>query len=405
MPEQEAKVPEQEVKVPEQEAKVPEQEAKVSEPETAVPSLLGLAYLDSPTTSMASPTPSLPASPPPSLPQVDGLQEEPSEDEEEEEHHLPGDLSEEPSDSEVEAAVVSDEDVDMVGSEASEHEAEAGASGQEAGPVEVSGDGYKSDFDEDVEEDSKDVRRAEESDSNGDSDTEGMSEGSKQDAEGVAAALALFEDEVKAGESDSEIEEVVAEVKQAEEEMSQDEGDLDDEEDEDKVEDEEESDEDDSVHPQPVRQPCILVFDSLGGKKDRQARLCQTLRDFLTMEWKEKYPDKPPRIFTPANMPGSAPKVQQQPNLTDCGLYLCQNTETFFKNPIRDFTLPITTLKRSWFAESEVRGKRETVAALIRKLATEQNQVISLQQSSCSSVSLLNLPNTLLDFLRFPSCQ
>ena len=76
----------------------------------------------------------------------------------------------------------------------------------------------------------------------------------------------------------------------------------------------------------PVKQPSILVFDSLGGKegptgKERilndlhcsrvhiQARLCQTLRDFLTAEWREKNGEKPPRVFTHSNMPGSAPKV------------------------------------------------------------------------------------------------
>ena len=30
--------------------------------------------------------------------------------------------------------------------------------------------------------------------------------------------------------------------------------------------------EDDEPEEEPVKQPCILVFDSLGGKRDRQAR-------------------------------------------------------------------------------------------------------------------------------------
>ena len=180
-------------------------------------------------------------------------------------------------------------------------------------------------------------------------------------------------------ESDSEIEAIEPEVHKASRSEMSEEGEEEDEEEDyegegEEEEDEEEEEEEEEGPPKPVRQPCILVFDSLGGKKDRQARLCQTLRDFLTMEWKEKHPDKPPRTFTPANMPGSAPKVQQQPNLTDCGLYLCQNTETFFKNPIKDFTLPITSISKRWFPESEVRAKRENVAKLVRQLATEQNQ-------------------------------
>ena len=38
--------------------------------------------------------------------------------------------------------------------------------------------------------------------------------------------------------------------------------------------------------PPAVRRPCILIFDSLkGGSK---ARTCQTLRDYLSCEWKAK---------------------------------------------------------------------------------------------------------------------
>ena len=132
-------------------------------------------------------------------------------------------------------------------------------------------------------------------------------------------------------ESDSEIEAIEPEADGnfKNESMMSEEGEEEEEEEEDYEEEGEEEEEDeeeeDEGPPKPVKQPCILVFDSLGGKKDRQvrnqfchqtlcfqhkARLCQTLRDFLTMEWKEKHPDKPPRVFTSSNMPGSAPKVQ-----------------------------------------------------------------------------------------------
>lgn len=47
-------------------------------------------------------------------------------------------------------------------------------------------------------------------------------------------------------------------------------------------------------------------------------------------------------------------QVQQQPNFSDCGIYLLQYVESFFKSPILDYTLPITSLK-SWFPEEEVR--------------------------------------------------
>ena len=66
-------------------------------------------------------------------------------------------------------------------------------------------------------------------------------------------------------------------------------------------------------------------------------------------------------------------RIPQQPNMTDCGLFLCHNVETFFKKPVADFTMPITSLSR-WFPDSETRMKRAGVAELVRTLATQQNQ-------------------------------
>ena len=101
--------------------------------------------------------------------------------------------------------------------------------------------------------------------------------------------------------------------------------------------------------------------------------MCQTLRDYLACEWRERMQDQEgPREFTKLNMPGCSPKVQQQPNFSDCGIYLLQYVESFFKTPIHDYTLPITSLK-TWFPEDEVRNKRAKIASLIRQLATSQN--------------------------------
>jgi len=81
---------------------------------------------------------------------------------------------------------------------------------------------------------------------------------------------------------------------------------------------------------------------------------------------------KEPRIFDSKSMPGNSPKVQQQPNFSDCGIYLLQYVESFFKSPITDYGLPIRTL-RNWFPEEEVRNKRAQIAELIRQLAASQN--------------------------------
>ena len=121
-----------------------------------------------------------------------------------------------------------------------------------------------------------------------------------------------------------------------------------------------------------IRQPCILTFDSLAGGS--KARTHQTLREYLTCEWKTKMvkEGKEERVFTRDNMPGGSPKVQQQPNFSDCGIYLLQYVESFFKDPISDYSLPIKSLTE-WFTKDEVENKRNNIATLIRDLAASQN--------------------------------
>jgi len=121
-----------------------------------------------------------------------------------------------------------------------------------------------------------------------------------------------------------------------------------------------------------VRQPCILTFDSLtGGSK---ARTHQTLREYLTCEWKAKMvpSGSEEKVFSKDNMTGGCPKVQQQPNFSDCGIYLLQYVESFFRDPIVDYSLPIRSIME-WFTKEEVEGKRKHIGDLIRKLAGEQN--------------------------------
>ena len=124
-----------------------------------------------------------------------------------------------------------------------------------------------------------------------------------------------------------------------------------------------------------IKQPCILTFDSLAGSS--KARTHQTLREYLTCEWKKKMVSRgnEERVFTKDSMPATIPKVQQQPNFSDCGIYLLQYVESFFRDPIRDYSLPIpkTTLMPQWFPKNEVEGKRDNIATLIRELAASQN--------------------------------
>lgn len=116
--------------------------------------------------------------------------------------------------------------------------------------------------------------------------------------------------------------------------------------------------------------PCILIFDSLGGAS--RARVVATLRDYLTCEYKVKYPDQTPiRQYTKTSMTGSVVKVPQQQNFTDCGLFLLQYVENFFKKPIEDFRIPIKSLL-NWFPQEVVTKKREEISNLIKELMEKQ---------------------------------
>ena len=134
----------------------------------------------------------------------------------------------------------------------------------------------------------------------------------------------------------------------------------------------------------PDKKPCILLFDSIGVGQDKERLLCASLRDFLTQEYNRIYPNECQyRKFSASTMPGSSPKVPLQSNGEDCGLFLLHYVETFFKHPIKNFSLPITSLG-SWFPDTEIKTKRSEIAAIIRTLAREQNQ---------NNLEQLNIPD------------
>lgn len=124
-----------------------------------------------------------------------------------------------------------------------------------------------------------------------------------------------------------------------------------------------------------IKIPCILIFDSLAGAS--RARVVATLRDYLSCEYIAKLGVE--KIFSKDTIKGACPKVPQQSNFTDCGLYVLQYVESFFKDPIKDYTLPIKTLK-SWFEEIIVTRKREELSNLLIKLMnnTKGDKTISL---------------------------
>lgn len=124
-----------------------------------------------------------------------------------------------------------------------------------------------------------------------------------------------------------------------------------------------------------VKIPCILIFDSLAGAS--RSRVVATLRDYLSCEHVAKMGIE--KTFSKDTIKGASPKIPQQSNFTDCGLYVLQYVESFFKDPIKDYTLPIKTLK-NWFEEIVVTRKREEISKLLIKLmnATKGDKNITL---------------------------
>ncbi|XP_017115056.1 uncharacterized protein LOC108137695 [Drosophila elegans] len=138
-----------------------------------------------------------------------------------------------------------------------------------------------------------------------------------------------------------------------------------------------ENENEDLTDDKPVKQPVILIFDSLAGTS--RNRVIAILRDYLTCEYQAKKPNAQAYVFNKDNMPGHRVEVPQQENLTDCGLYLLQYVEQFFTKPIRDYRLPIKGLS-NWFDLLTVTKKREDIANLIQRLMDEGNQQQQQQQ-------------------------
>ncbi|XP_026473578.1 sentrin-specific protease 6-like [Ctenocephalides felis] len=119
-----------------------------------------------------------------------------------------------------------------------------------------------------------------------------------------------------------------------------------------------------------IKQPCILIFDSLsGGAIISRQRTISVIRDYLSCEHQSKFGTTD---FDKYSIKGHCVKVPQQDNLTDCGLFVLQYVEHFFKVPITDFSIPIRGLE-NWFETIVVTRKREDISKLIKKLVATYN--------------------------------
>ncbi|XP_076974657.1 sentrin-specific protease 7 isoform X10 [Tamandua tetradactyla] len=123
-----------------------------------------------------------------------------------------------------------------------------------------------------------------------------------------------------------------------------------------------------SVPKKMCKRPCILILDSL--KAASVQNTVQNLREYLEVEWEVKR--KTHREFSKTNMVDLCPKVPKQDNSSDCGVYLLQYVESFLKDPIVNFELPIHLEK--WFPRHVIKTKREDIRELILKLHLQQQK-------------------------------
>ncbi|KAM4608942.1 uncharacterized protein ACJ7VT_014817 isoform 7-T7 [Polymixia lowei] len=114
------------------------------------------------------------------------------------------------------------------------------------------------------------------------------------------------------------------------------------------------------------KRPCILIMDSL--KLSLHERVFKLLREYLQSEWEVRRSSV--RDFSVEQMKGSHCRVPLQDNSSDCGLYLLQYVESFLKDPVVHFDLPLC-LER-WFPRQQVRRKRDEIRNLILHLYRHQ---------------------------------
>jgi len=118
------------------------------------------------------------------------------------------------------------------------------------------------------------------------------------------------------------------------------------------------------------RNPCILVFDSL--PEDPKKEHCSLIRSYLTSLLRAK-DSKCTVEFTEENMPQYNPRVRRQKNSKDCGIFLLQYVESFFRDPDREWGNP-NCVHSEWFQKEETMNKRGHIAKLIQKLAIRQHK-------------------------------
>ncbi|KAG8194440.1 hypothetical protein JTE90_011049 [Oedothorax gibbosus] len=134
------------------------------------------------------------------------------------------------------------------------------------------------------------------------------------------------------------------------------------------------------VEEQRNERPCICIYDSYKNYFEKEF-FFTNLQEYLELEWERKKGTK--KVFNKITMPEFDMQCPQQPNTYDCGIYLLQFVESFFKNPI-----PFCDLEKDhscWFPQETMTAKRQQLKALILELRKEQEAAIASRLNQSSS--------------------
>ena len=128
-------------------------------------------------------------------------------------------------------------------------------------------------------------------------------------------------------------------------------------------------------------QPTIYILESIGGYSEPSgvAFLSNFLLEIRSLK---NLPPVEIKIVT-SDVP------RQTPGSNNCGLFLLHSAEQVLTNPKHFLRLAEENLLGNWYPSSSVSKKREQIAQLIQRLATEQRMPGGVNQS----LEKLNLPN------------
>jgi Ulp1 family protease len=114
-----------------------------------------------------------------------------------------------------------------------------------------------------------------------------------------------------------------------------------------------------------TRRPAILIFDSLLHSK--KPAVIATLKQYLQSEWSAKNQGT---LDVMKTIEGHSVQVPLQSNNFDCGIFLLQYVEQFFREPITDFSFPINLSQ--WFTRRIIDLKRNHIKNILFDLDRRQ---------------------------------